>query len=79
MDFNEVIAILDGNQNVKVYPSGIGSQIGDAITNLEIEQFEQLLQIYKELSPARQKQLYEYAYALSMLEEKGKKSDDSTD
>ena len=55
-----------------MYPSGIGSQIGDAITNPEIEQFEQLLQIYKELSPARQKQLYEYAYALSMLEEKEK-------
>ena len=79
MDFNEVIAVLDGNQNVKVYPSGISSQIGDVITNLEIEQYEKLLQIYKELSPVRKKQLYEYAYALSMLEEKEKKSDDSTD
>lgn len=79
MDFNEVIAVLDGNQNVKVYPSGISSQIGDVITNLEIEQYEKLLQIYKELSPARKKQLYEYAYALSMLEEKEKMSDDSTD
>lgn len=79
MDFNEVIAVLDGNQNVKVYPSGISSQIGDVITNLEIEQYEKLLQIYKELSPARKKQLYEYAYALSMLDEKEKMSDDSTD
>lgn len=70
MDFNEVISLLEGGRNGAAYPNGIGSMINDIITNLEVEQFERLLQIYKELSPARQKQLFEYASYLSMLDGK---------
>lgn len=67
-EFGEVIALLDGDQTAAAHSSGIGSAIGDIISGLELDQLERLLQIYGSLSPARQKQLFEYASYLSMLE-----------
>lgn len=74
MDFREVIALLDGGQEGVSYPSGVGGRFGDIVSDLELDQLERLLQIYRELPPRRKKQMFEYASYLSMLES-GKKAD----
>ncbi len=64
MELNEVLAKLDGSPP----PAGIAAALGDIVTGLEVDQLEQMLRIFRHLPPRRQRQLYDYALYLSMLE-----------
>lgn len=68
MDLDEVIACLDKDPFTFSPVSGSEPKSFCGVSSQEEVQFEPLFLLYKGLSAERQKQVYEYAYALSLLE-----------
>lgn len=68
IDFNEVIAMLDGNQPVVLSSTNEYDNLSRTVVYTTNEQVDKLVKIYTSLPPESQKMILDYVISVAMVE-----------